>query len=980
MVSLTAKQQETLDLLKSKKYDEIKQAMVTRLINRIQTDENKIEEIMPIVEPYLEEKGISPKKILSKLKDPEDMQVYFSTMKKEQKKRNNIDTSKPLLDVLDEINDTVPSDTPVDDEKRMKEGKEYAKGLIPKKRADDSQMAKKRPSYIGGDKGRPPTNIGEITNTIPEDSIIDSEKRMKEGKEYAKGLIPKQRADDSQMAKKRLGGDKGRPPMKRTNKLKAMASPQFVDAPDYEIDSGVDRRNRAKNPLVPRNQPDYFEEYYPQKGGTKADPFKPQQPDYFEPYYPQKGPKPKPEQPDYFEPYYPQKGGKKPEQPDYFEPYYPQKGRGKPKADPTINPRGKDMPIGFDPYYPEKDKIKEPEKERFPGEGRTLGDITKLTDEDKKKQKPVDKQSWINRKDPGRDIKKEPLTKEEEKGYGSYFDAAKAAFYSFREEYDKLQEEIAETNKLIESGQLAEGQMLTDANDPLHMLRALGYTNTAQIDRPGAVAQFYHHAGEIAGNAAQAFFGGDNDFAKGVGDGVKFLGDVMGSFGEWANELARRRDYEWGRNTMAEIESYDHPPPEGVIGINSGTRGDPFYQPKWKYTDYLPTMYDQYGNVNFNGFLQNMYLKPLNDYAGLLENGTPEFIDSMTPEQKKFLQDLKATTVKIRMGNLNITHEQYKKLIGIMVNTFTPEQRNAYLQTQEEALLKDVNDVYNYGKDDTPGKIAGGAIPFKDYIINGITKEVKGGGKTAVDIDDDVDADVDIDDDADVDADVDIDVDEREEKDDEKKEDRYPDKPDEPDEPDKPGKPGKPGKPEEPKPADFRTFDTTKPTYRPRGAWGGTDDLFKITPEEAQSRNLVWESMTLNSGEDRTSQTWKWNQHKYKQRYGKTFKMSRPRKQPSRRVSGRYIAQNQPVWNPQYPDNRRQFYQDTRDPYAYGQFNQWTTRDNIVNPVSMGARMEQPMYYPEYQNKATQGGYVVKPQISSGDLAKQMMMNSRFVR
>ena len=949
MVSLTTKQQETLSLLKSKKWSEVKQSMVTRLINRIQKDENKIEEIMPIITPYLEEKGITSKKIISKLKDPEDMQMYFSNYTKKEKK-TKIDNSKPLMETLDEINNMADDTVSIDSDTQKRD---YSKGLnIPKQRADDSQMSKKR---LGGDKGRPPTNIGKITNTIPEDSIIDNEKRMKDGKqEYAKGLnIPKPT---------KLGGDKGRPPMKRTNKLKAMASPQFVDSVDYEIDSGVDRRNRAKNPVIPRNQPDYFEEYYPQKGGTKTDPFKPRQPDTFEPYYPQKPARPDRAEPDYFEPYYPQKGGKKPEQPDYFEPYYPQKG-GKPKSDPTINPRGKDMPIGFDPYYPEKDKVKEPEKERFPGEGRTLGDITKLSEEDKKKQKPVDKQSWINRLDPTRDIKENPLTKEEEKGYGSYFDAAKAAFYSFREEYDKLQEEIAETNKMIESGQLAEGQVLTDANDPLHMLRALGYTNTAQVDRPGAVAQFYHHAGEIAGNAAQAFFGGDNDFAKGVGDGVKFLGDVMGSFGEWAMELQRRRDYEWGRNTMEEIASFDNPPPDGIIGINSGIRGDPFYQPKWKYTDYLPTKYDQYGNVNFNGFLQGMYLKPLNDYAGLLDNGAPEFIDSMTPEQKKFLQDLKATTIKIRMGNLNITHEQYKKLIGIMVNTFTPEQRNAYLQTQEEALLKDVNDVYNYGKDDTPGKIAGGAVPFKDYIINGITKDVKGGSKTAVDVDDD----------ADVDADVDIDVDEREEKDDERKDDRYPDR-----EPDKPDEPPKPEP--EPKPADFRTFDTTKATYRPRGVWGGTDELFKITPEEAQSRNLVWESMTLNSGEDRTSQTWKWNQHKYKQRYSKTFKMPRSRRQPSRKVSGQYIAQNQPVWISQYPDNRRQFFTDSRDPYAYGQFNQWVPRDVTVNPVSMDARIMQPMYYPEIEEKATQGGYLVKPELSSGDLTKQMMINARYVR
>ena len=137
------------------------------------------------------------------------------------------------------------------------------------------------------------------------------------------------------------------------------------------------------------------------------------------------------------------------------------------------------------------------------------------------------------------------------------------------------------------------------------------------------------------------------------------------------------------------------------------------------------------------------------------------------------------------------------------------------------------------------------------------------------------------------------------------------------------------------------TFGEGDPKYRWRGTFGNTDDLFFRAEEDVAKRNLVIEVQNLKEQIDNNNELVKRLQLSYDMRFGKTYPMPNPQAPPPTNISQQWRQTTQPIMIPQYPPARRPFAQNSRDEFAFGQYQGWTnaypdfinTRETMANPL-----------------------------------------------
>ena len=618
------------------------------------------------------------------------------------------------------------------------------------------------------------------------------------------------------------------------------------------------------------------------------------------------------------------------------------------------------------------------------------GQAFQLSESDIKNKKPATIEEFMKRNN-----RKGTPKEEDYKAYSTYMENAQEGIDGLKNEWQKIQDDIARNRqKAQETGDA--GRPLTDKDDPFGILRSLGYTNTTDMDDKSVSilsGSFFRAGGDLI---SMIPYFGKSELGKVIRGGFNVLGDITEGMADWAQYQGRKRDYEWGKLTLDEIRAYgsfeerekkfySDPKNKGVgfVGLGGGERGDEYYQPKWNINTFLPTPLDPYGEPNLNGGLQAQFLQPLQRYTGLLNSTDIDFVDSVTPEQKKFLQQLRSTLVQIKQGTLNITHKQYRDLLRATINEFTPTQRSSYLKSLEKDVMDDVSKVYRSGADGNKGTVQGGAIPFGERFIQDvgevINKSTSTGGGGA-------DPDPSRTDTDQVDPNPDPqktktkedeeDPDPTKTKTDEEDPDPDPDSDPEPDDEDE-GDEGDELPDAPPDTAQFTTFDAGEPKFRPRMKWGGTDEMFEITESDKQKRNLIIETATLNDGINRTSELYKRQQRQYDNRYGKTFPMPRPYNYlPPSNISREWQNKSRPVMIEGYAPVGRRFYDTAYDPYTYGQYQMFAPKYDYT--VFKREQMNNQSVYPDVANEMTDGGYDLKPQNITID-AMTMMMNQRWV-
>lgn len=583
---------------------------------------------------------------------------------------------------------------------------------------------------------------------------------------------------------------------------------------------------------------------------------------------------------------------------------------------------------------------------------------TKPTKGDKKKGRLASIKQFMKRNG-----KSGVPSKADMKAYADYVEQATKSIDALKEDWKRIQDDIAANRqKAIASGDL--GQPLTDKDDPFGLLRGLGYKYTSDYTDETA-SMLGTMPIRVAGNVA--------GLIPGIGGiaqwGLNTIADVFEGAANWGIHKMREREYEHGKLTLDDIRAYGrfdeekaefekNNPGVAFAGVGMGDRKDMYYQPNWDINTYLPQRLDKYGYPNLNGGLQDDYLKPLERYTALLNSTDIDFRDSLTKDQTQFLTSLRSTIAKVKTGDLNFTHKQYRDLLKAMIGSFTPDQREAYLKDVNKQVSDDVEKVYRSGSDGNKGTVQGGAVPFGERFIQ--------------DVEDAIVAD-----------DYDSEDDEWDDEGDEGDEgtatpEDDPDKPDKPDKPeDEPEEP-----PEEPdmpggavKEHKWANDFGHEPKYRPRGQWGGTDELFQITESEKQKRNLIIESSTLNEGIDRTNPFFKRQQIEYDMRYRNTFPM--PRGEPTYipRVSDGFQKANRSIWISQRVPTFRPMEDSMRDAYDWGQYQDWQPKYEY--DTARGAQMTNTNNFPSVADSLTQGeNNIVMPMTSY----QQQILNQRWTR
>ena len=922
ILNLTKKQKETLSSLDKGQYDKLNMANITRLLKKIIVNDELTKQVVPQIAEF-------QKQTMGKTNNTE--------IKRDIMKRIKDFPNKTIINEI--ISDDAQDIKPISKDKSDKPQFDTDKSL------EDLLDDLVKPKKIGGDKGLPP---------LPNPKLII-------GGDKGRPPIP-QKSDDSGMAEarqKKLGEDgKGLPP-KKPNKLKAMAvggtsvMPSMRDDVDYlpvKPDTRGGGGSRSKEEISRKELEDIYEQYLRMKeresGGdrTVLEPYNP--------YKPSKKPKPSKGGDEYvYEPYEPYKPSKKPSSSDgiYNEPYYPSKTK--------VGEDGKGI------LPPKKDAGKGKVKPYEPYSGKAY----QLSESDIKNKQPATIQEFMKRNNRSGVPKKEDY-----EAYDKYMDNAKDGIDDLKSQWQKIQDDIARNRQKSEQSGEA-GQPITDKDDPFGILRSLGYKYTTDIDDQsvGVLSGSFMRAGGDIISMIPIF--GESELGQVIRKGFDIIGDITEGVSDWAVHKYRENQYEHGKISLDEIRAhgtweedrakfYADPKNKGVgyFGVGMGDRGDMYYQPKWKTTDYLPTKVDAYGYPNLNGGLQDQYLKPLERYSNLLNSEDVDFLDSVSPEQKQFLEQLRATIVKIKHNDLNITHVQYRELLRAMINEFTPEQKANYLNKVNEDVMKDVQTVYESGADGNIGTVQGGSVPFGQKFIQDVQDVITPkdpqteGGET--------------------DAGT---KEQEEDEGDEPEEPRYkPDEPDEPKDEDKEPPEEEPPKPEAPevKEQSFFTDFGQEPKYRPRGQWGGTDELFQITNSEKQKRNLIIESSTLNEGIDRTNPFFKRQQIEYDMRYRNTFPMVNGGEPFIPKVSEKYNQANRSVWISQRVPTFRPMEDSMRDAYSFGQYQNWNPKYDYT--TTRGVVMTNTSEFPSVADSLTQGeDMIVKPMTSY----EQMIMNQRWM-
>jgi hypothetical protein len=619
------------------------------------------------------------------------------------------------------------------------------------------------------------------------------------------------------------------------------------------------------------------------------------------------------------------------------------------------------------------------------------GQSFQLTKEEIESGEPVNFQEFFMRrskemknKKKGKEVKP---TQDDYEQYAKYLKGAGDSISGLKEEWERIQEDQRKNRQLILDGQKEIGQELDDSNDPFHLLRGLGYKYTGDFGDE-SVGTILKGGFRSVGHIAKNLFG---DLGEPVKYGMDILGEIGETVGNWADYLQKKRDYEWQRTTLDEIRGYGQEEENrkkireevgegvGIVGESIGQRRDKYYQPNWDINTFLPTKYDPYGVPELNGGLQRQYLQPLKRYTAILQTKDPDFADTITPQQRQFLNKLKQTLIQIETGGLNITHQQYKDLIRGTMTEFTPTQRRLYLKDTERDVVGDVKNIYEGGRGLGKGTVQGGQIPFGKQFIDTITRTSTGGGgdprpKPSETEEDDPDPDPTKKKTKEKDPEYDSDPEpvSEDEGDTDTEEDDDTETDDDTDDDDEPELP------EAPKDtAQFTTFDAGEPKFRPRMKWGGNDEMFEITESDKQKRNLIIETATMNDGINRTSELYKKQQEQYNNRYRRTFPMPRPYDyQPPSNISKDWQNRSRPVMIEGYAPVGRSFYETSYDPYTYGQYQMFTPKYDYT--VFKREQMYNTAVYPDVANQVTDGGYDLKPQGVKVD-AMTMIMNQRWV-
>ena len=338
-------------------------------------------------------------------------------------------------------------------------------------------------------------------------------------------------------------------------------------------------------------------------------------------------------------------------------------------------------------------------------------------------------------------------------------------------------------------------------------------------------------------------------------------------------------------------------------------------------------------------------------------------------EQKKFLEALKKTVTQIRMGELNITHKQYRDLLMGTINEFTSSQRQSKtLQDIENKVAERVNYLYSEGDGAEPWEtVEGSKAPFADKIINDIKKATStkspendpDPSKTETSTEK-----------------------EEEKKDDDKKKEKEKEEDDDPDDPDKPDKPEEDPDPDpEEEGVKEVPLDTSSskqdgkddwPKLRPRMKWGNTDEMFMREKKEVQQANLISEAMGMEEagwGNKADNPLYKRNLIQDQMRYDKCFAMPSPQAPDPLQLPSKFIQMTQPVMISQYAPIGRSF-EVGRDPYQFGQYQSF-------NPAY------QQTVYPSVEQRVQTGEYPYIADVRTGGLEQEVgkwdyLTNLRF--
>jgi len=923
VVNLTKVQQETLNKLNGKDYDGLKIGNVTRLLKKILKNKDLASEVLPKVADYeMATQGkvnISQVQsdLIKRIKNPDERAMIKNVLGQTDNREKMIDTEtiatkddKPKFDTdqsLEDLLDSLTADKPKEPRKSDDSG--MAKARQPQMKAMATSMAgmgfAPGESIFGG-------------RTLTKAEKIQQKKDLKE-------LRRKDQASTRNIMKKRFADFKEKFQERFGRKMVEEDEDIIIDymegqgykPEDFMMPEDIETIKRKGNDDIKKKvkPPKYIEEIIGGDDDWRYDESKHDDDDV-----------------DVDVAVKQQEEGR-----TYWErlpdDYSVGKGKGKGKG---AKPSG-----AYEPYS---------------------GKSYRLSESDFKNKKPATMRDFMIRN--GRKNKK--VTKEDLDAYEKYMDNAKKSIKGLEEEYNKLQEDIKRNRKAVEDGLKPIGTRFTDKNDPFHIMRSMGYEFESDLDR------------ESMGKITGGFFRGIGDVARvipGLGEpiakGLDVIGDIMEKATDWMSWNQEKAQYEWSQTTLDEIKAFDRDrkikeeferthPGEAFIGISTEDRGDKYYQPLWKYTDYLPTEVDKFGVKTLNSGLQAKYLKPLQDYASLYQNAPPEFVDSVTPEQKQFLDALSKTVRQIQLGKLNITHKQYRDLLQSMVYEFPREQQQTdYMQKVNKRLADQVRDVYEYGKGMSIGTVPGGVTQFGDKIINDIEQAID--EQTRVETEPETTAEVDV----------------EEEKDDEPDmpEEPQPEPPkEEPKEEPEPEPETEPKKEPEVKETAFEADFGHEPKYRPRGVWGGDDLTFELTEDTKQKRNLVLESSTLNEGIDRTNPLYKRQQIQYDIRYRNTFPMPRVDTYTPI-ISQEFIRDNRPIWNAQHVPTMRSMENSMRNPYDFGQYQNWEPKYDYT--TTRGTTINNTNYFPSIADQMTHGEPMeIQPMTSY----QQMIANQRWIR
>ena len=644
---------------------------------------------------------------------------------------------------------------------------------------------------------------------------------------------------------------------------------------------------------------------------------------------------------------------------------------GAPTGAPTGAPSGRqpDVPSGKEPAVP-KDKKEsswrdqDEHKEEHLGDGKLThrkggypAGASNPTALDEANGKPVDMKQFMERN--GRSGMP---SKEDVEYYTNYINSFQASIDDFKATWAKTQENIAKNRERVRNGEIPRGAKYDNSNDPFHMLRAMGYEYESDLDGSEAmgiaVSSVFHYAGDVAGMIP--------GLGLVAGPALRAFGDVWGMFSAWTVDVAQRRDYYYRRFDASDLEMGIYDPETDTVYRR---RQDKYYRPHWsKYKTYLPNELDPYGEPDpyFAG-QQAVYLSPLKKYTNLFNEASDQFLDTMSQSQLDYLKGLGELVRNMELGYTNITHKQYMDLLKETIGAFTDAQRqDPFISDKEQFVVDAVKSIYTYGADQTDADVQGGLPPFADDFIKQINDaHNKKQADNYPDEDDEFDDD---------DEDYEDEGDEGDEGDEE-------DEPDEGDDKDVPDKPnGPPSGPPARNPNDVREHPWAvdfghEPKYRPRGQWGGTDELFAITDSEKQKRNLIIESSTLNEGIDRTNPFYKRQQIEYDMRYRNTFPMVRGESPFIPRVSDAYNKANRSIWISQRVPINRAMENSMRDAYDWGQYQNFQPKYDYDS--ARGSSMTNTNNFPSVADSLTQGqNNIVMPMRSY----EQQIMNQRWTR